>query len=426
MALFAAEIAAQDGLPIPDVSDPYRSLAPYLEQAWGLSGMGEGVGALIDAAGALDIAAPALDALGGLDVLKVVPVGPVVQAIVQAVRTARNIQVLAGQSNRIGRIAREFYGIDRRRFDKPVDFDAATLEKLNPAWAVAFFDRVQLPDYTDCRPTGAARLRPVLPPQKMSAPWYTAADYNGSGYPQPEGNCGKGYAVGCGPIGDGRNKWPGAGGKPCKGFADFSALLYPWWVGSLEPGPAPALLAADVPKNLTATFYVADANPPIIAAQAEILGTMESNFRVSLERVVRHRQAMIDLLGKGRTMRVAPSSANYRLTDEILNVGITMCDAFIAARASFAASPEGLAYLQANRGAPGLDVDAAREAARVAKDGPIVGGTGKAKAPSGKTQAGGATVVPLRKGKPGTSVPWGVVLPFILLAFGLDTVRGKL
>lgn len=352
MTVFASEIAEQAAIEIPDVSDVFGGLAPFYEQAWSAATMPGELATFLDLARGEGVAklAPAL--AEGLDVIKGVPAGPVLDAIIGAVRTATEIQSLAGRYHRARRIRRIFTGERTGKLPNVVN--------EYPDHAVAFRDRVSLPWWTDCRgPFKAARLRTVVPPQTRNAPWHPAG-HLGGGYPPARGNCSSGYAVGCG-DGDGRKRWPGAGGKPCEGYADFSALLFPWWTASQPPGPIPAVRAGDVPNNLNAAFYTIDPNPDVLAIQARLLGDLASNVRVPLARVVQARAALLDLRGQDRVMTVAPASANYTINDRAIDAGVAMLDAFIAARAAWVRSTQGRDYLERFRGGS-IDPSATAEA----------------------------------------------------------------
>jgi len=343
VTIFATELAEGLNLPLPDTTKPLLSLEPYFAESWGSSGLGAFVGPFMDVARDMSqlVAKPLEFAAELAKVMDMVPaetipfVGSVLSMGFGAFKGKHEQNVresVFGLALGIGELA--------QLGKNPV-----------PAWA----DKVSVPSFIDCTKSTNARARTVVPPQKMPAPWRSPGSY-----PQPSGNCGQGYAVWCNfdhyPFG---KKKPGAGGKRCSGKADVSALLYPFWTGSRPPGPAPAFF----PQNASERNYfgVLDTNADMLAAQAYYLGTCYGNFSVRIADVVQMRNNLQAKVGKYLEMEVADPAQNYVLTDERLSVAITMCDAFIAARAAFVQTDEAIGLVVAPGVAKQLDPDAKAE-----------------------------------------------------------------
>jgi len=343
VTIFATELAEGLGLVLPDPAKPILSLEPYFMGAWGSSGLGDFVSPFLDVARSVGqlVAEPLEFAAELLTIMDAIPaevipfVGATMSVGINAFKWKHERDVresLFGLALGTGRLAQ--LGED------PV-----------PAWANA----VGVPSFIDCSDMKDARARTVVPPQKMPAPWRNPGSYS-----QPSGNCGAGYAVWCNfdhyPHG---KKKPGAGGKRCSGKADVSALLYPYWTGARPPGPAPAFFAEGSFER--EHFGTIDTNADMLAAQSYYLGTCFGNFSVRISDVVRMRNNLQSRVGKYIEMQVADPAQNYVLTDERLAVGITMCDAFIAARAAFVQTDEAVALSMSPPLAGRLDPDARAE-----------------------------------------------------------------
>lgn len=337
---FALDIVEESGLPLPSLEHPVRSLEPYIVEAWDRSGLKDFVGQFMDVANLIvDIleepleVAKQLTAFTDLIPVEAIPFASAVfRMSVDAISSQHKRQVLEG----------------RRMQADGIAYMAGLYEDNPKPWV----NEVSVPTYMDCSDWGNARARTVIAPQKMPAPWRPGvkeASEGANNYPQPSGNCGKGFAVWCNfadaPFG---KKKPGADGKRCSGRVDISLLLYPYWTGAREPGPAPAFFYDDPdPYN----FYPdVNTNAMMIAEQAKWLGTLGGNFSVRLQDVLDMRENIISLAGEYIDMRVANPAEDYVLTDQRLEVAKSMCDAFIAARASFVQSEKalGMALLPAN------------------------------------------------------------------------------
>lgn len=221
-------------------------------------------------------------------------------------------------------------------------------------------NRLKIPSYTDCTPMHDARRRLVVMPQKHNAPWLwlppglPSVMYN---YPQPEGRVTKGFMVRCGlgsNAGEGnveRNKRRQSrkGMRRPSGYADFTALLYPWWCGNGPPRPAPAINKTSNAGN----HYFSDPNIRMMAIQQQLLSDPLMNFFVPINSV-KLMKASLKLFGAG-PKNITNAKKTKKATDVQVAAAIELCSAFIDARVNFLKSDYGLSVLQDNLHSPSLD-----------------------------------------------------------------------
>lgn len=355
----AAQALERFKLPIPDEAGT-AAYGELLRAAWESGGMGGYAGAALDALrdGAANLD-PILDAIP----MDAAPVfGAIFDQAFKAIGWQRDRDVMEG------------YAAMCRGFDKMV---------FAPGWSSGSSSEVAVEQWTDCRDTANARRRPTVTPQKVRAPWRNPGPFR-----QPSGNCGKGLAVWCG-GGMGNRRKPGADGDRCRGYADTSVLLYPYWCAALPPGPAPEYTATVndgvLPKpSQGGPPYIA-LNAAIATAQGDMLADLRSNFRVSLARVVEIRERLASLavtmpvLGPYR-MQLAVPEQSWNVPGSALAGSIAACDAFLSARAALTRTEAARDLVRSSKkiGAFGIDRAAIKETEQAAKEPPKTG------APTGK------------------------------------------
>lgn len=344
MSIFASDLVEGLGLLLPDPAKPVLSLEPYIEDAWSGAGMGTYVGPFMDVARSFGELVESPIAFAGkiLDVTDLIP-SEVIPFASSLLSLGMKVWEAEAQEN----VRESLFGLA---------LGTAVTAGLGMDPVPPWQNEVKVRRFIDCSKPFNARTRTVLPPQKMPAPW---RDIERS-YPQPSGNCRKGYAVWCdfSQYPHGRKK-PGAGGSRCSGKVDVSVLLYPYWTGARPPGPAPVFVP-NKGEQIMLGLDTLDTNADMVAAQSYYLGTCIGNFRVSIAEVVKMRNNLRSLVGQYEEMQVAPPEQNYILTDRRLEVAAAMCDAFIAARAAFVRTDEALA-LSVSPMASKLDPDARAE-----------------------------------------------------------------
>lgn len=225
---------------------------------------------------------------------------------------------------------------------------------------VAFRRRLSIPQYTDCTPTHDPRRRLVVTPQRHDAPWLTVPPGLKSAYgsyPVPRGRVKSGFMVHCGAgsnagewnVERNKNRQSKKGLRRPTGYADFTALLYPWWCGNGPPRPAPAINK----KSQAGNQYFSDPNIIMMAIQQQMLTDPLMNFFTPLA-AVQGMRISLQVFGSGSKKIV---NANETLYANDLQVGaaLDLCSAFIDARVNFLQNEKALKVLANNINAPSMD-----------------------------------------------------------------------
>jgi len=226
---------------------------------------------------------------------------------------------------------RSEYNAARAQFERCKKLEVLLRESLQPpamqGRIVSSVTVERLPAYADCNNPADIRRRTVVTPQNEWAPWTFDLNKAGVAFPEARGNCGKGFALkGCGsPPGTGNSHRRRAGGSPCSGGAQFTALLWPWWCGNGPPRPAPFVKRGELQK---------DVNGLLQALQSAMLRDPVVNAQLDIQKIIDMERDLGRFTGSDMRIRNA-GGQSFHITLAQVEAAQALCAAAVNARVSF-------------------------------------------------------------------------------------------